>query len=140
MLGVCHRVVITADIQREWRNHFSSYSLLWLGAMQAKRKVVVCEPERRIELQKAMAAEGFTTIEEAAVLKDVLLIEAAVETDNAVVSLDEQARRLYIRLARRVPAIRSTVWVNPVRFEDRPIEWLRSGARLERDRRLGSAP
>jgi hypothetical protein len=140
MLGVCHRVVVTTDILREWKNHFSNFSLVWLASMRVKRKVVVCEPIRSVELQEAMAAEGFSEAEKAAVLKDVLLVEAALETDRAIVSRDEEARRLYVRLAKHVPSLRSAVWVNPVREDDRPVNWLKSGARLEKERRLGSAP
>jgi hypothetical protein len=138
MLAICHRVVITVDIQMEWRNHSSNFSLVWLAAMQSRGKVVPCDPTLSIDLRTAMTAEEFTEAEEAAVFKDMLLVVAALETDRAIVSRDEKARHLYTRLAKHVPSLRSAVWINPVRQDERPVDWLKSGARLERKRRLGS--
>lgn len=137
MYTVCHRVVVSPEIVREWQDHFSNFFVVWLGAMQARSKIVRYEPEGSINLEQAMTTEGFSSLEEAAVLKDLLLVEAALQTDKVVISRDERARKLFGRLAKHERALRTLVWVNPVLDDDAPLEWLRSGARLQRDRRLG---
>jgi hypothetical protein len=138
VLSICHKAVLTQDIDREWKDHYSHYSLLWAAAMRGKRKLALCEPTQSLELEEAMAAEALGDAQKDAVRKDALLVEAALEADMAIISLDEIARRLYQRLAKHIPRLRTLVWVNPVREDDEPIEWLKAGARLEQSRRLGS--
>lgn len=137
MYRICHKVVLTPDIEEEWARHFSKYSLLWLGAMRRKRKAFKCLIERTWT-EENMASAGLTDAEMAVVHKDKLLIEAALHADMAVVSLDEEARSLYKRIAVHAEELRSLVWVNPDLPEDEAVVWLQSGARLERQRRLSS--
>ena len=72
----------------------------------------------------------------AAMLKDIHLLEAALATDNIVVSRDDSARGLFSKTARVVHAISSTVWVNPAEEVD-PRLWLDNGAEPDQERMLG---
>lgn len=69
-----------------------------------------------------------------AVLKDLHLIEAALATDQIVVSLDERAHR---ELA--VEATADVVWVNAVLEGGHALYWLRSGAPKKEEWKLGRA-
>jgi hypothetical protein len=71
-----------------------------------------------------------------AMLKDVLLIEAALATDETVLSLDEVVRGLFSGLCHQVKQINEIIWVNPVIAEEKCIEWLREGAPAEKHRML----
>src|SRR5262249_6151330 len=44
MLTICHKVVMTDDIDKEWRKHGSRYSMSWLAAMQSRRKLRADDP------------------------------------------------------------------------------------------------
>ena len=69
--------------------------------------------------------------------KDFHLLEAARETDQTVISLDETVRQLFARATQRVGEIRDIVWVNPERTEEEePIVWLQNGAPPEECRKL----
>jgi hypothetical protein len=44
MLKICHRVVLTPEIEREWRQHASRFSMRWLATMRSRRKAVDVHP------------------------------------------------------------------------------------------------
>lgn len=67
--------------------------------------------------------------------KDILLIEAALATDQTIISLDETVRQLFANLAPEIRDLRTIVWANP-ELEDLRT-WLAEGASPERARMLG---
>ncbi len=73
--------------------------------------------------------------------KDFHLLEAALETDKTVISLDQTVRTLFAQAAQQVGEIRDVVWVNPDRtVEEQPIVWLQNGAPNEAHRQLSAYP
>jgi hypothetical protein len=106
--------------------------------MTARRKVrfvnLIVDDELRGKIGRTAARDR----DREAMLKDVLLIEAAMETDHTVISLDEAARGLFGKAAQSVGELRSIVWVNPEMVDEHPIPWLENGAKPEKRRRLGS--
>ena len=67
------------------------------------------------------------------------LIEAALETDKTIISLDETVRMLYAQVSQQVGEIRDIIWVNPERTtEEQPITWLKNGALPEVHRQLSA--
>ena len=69
--------------------------------------------------------------------KDFHLLEAALATDQTIISLDETIRQLFARASQRVGEIRDIVWVNPDRTEEEePLVWLQNGAPPEDHRKL----
>ena len=69
-------------------------------------------------------------------LKDALLIEAALGVDKIVASLDDTVGDHFARAAARINRIGTIVWVNPAHDPDQCLEWLRAGAKSERARQL----
>lgn len=69
--------------------------------------------------------------------KDFHLLEAARETDQTIISLDETVRGLFARATQHVGEIRDIVWVNPeYNEEEEPLVWLQNGAPPEDHRKL----
>ncbi len=69
------------------------------------------------------------------------LIQAALETDKTIISLDETVRGLFALAAKHVGEIQGIIWVNPERTtEEQPISWLRNGAPAEAHRQLSAYP
>ncbi len=81
------------------------------------------------------AAETKTACD--AMLKDMLLIEAALHTDRIVISLDETVRKHFDVTSEHVSALKYIAWVNPCITEETAIDWLKDGAELEKERLLG---
>ena len=70
-------------------------------------------------------------------IKDIILIEAAMYADNTITSLDEAARKRYKKISIEVTEIDQIIWVNPDKEDETPIIWLREGAKPDQKRKLG---
>jgi len=96
--------------------------------MTAKRRVVMLENPRHEPLRRKMITPEM--------VKDVHLLEAALATDKRIASGDDTASGFY----RGIPEVRMVLWINPAREEERAMEWLGEGAKLETFRLLLPAP
>ncbi|MBI4472546.1 MAG: hypothetical protein HY646_07745 [Acidobacteria bacterium] len=97
------------------------FRLTWRLAMEQKGKVqhlgsVDCGPLknriRALNLRKPS--------EQLAMQKDALLIVAAQAADRVIVSLDNEARSLFMKYAKQLKTPRGIKWRNP---EKEPIPW-----------------
>ena len=137
-LTICHRVVMTPDIMEEWHHHRSGFARTWLASMMARKKCAFVELPRDDNLRSKIERAAIGEQDRAAMLKDSHLIEAAMTTDQIVVSLDEAARGLFAQASQSVGELKSVTWVNPDRLDEQPIRWLENGAKSEKNRLLGS--
>ena len=71
------------------------------------------------------------------VAKDVHLVEAALATDRLITSQDERVRSALRTASNNVGELKRIVWVNPTRGDEKPVDWLREGAKTEERRLLG---
>lgn len=115
-------------------SHFAS---TWLAAMAARGRVISDKIGANVVTRREIESAAATPKKMTALRKDFHLIEAALATDLAVVSRDDEVRRLLKAAAPAVAAIQKVVWVNPAVPAERPIEWLVKGARAESARMLG---
>lgn len=125
ILEICHRIVVTEESLAESQRHLSKFSRLWLKSMYARKKVVKVE-NFDLECDKALAK--FDEKQREIAQKDLFLLQAAVGADGLILSLDDNARKVFSSLAQHVQALRSLCWLNPATFEGMK-EWLESGAR-----------
>jgi predicted nucleic acid-binding protein len=137
VLKICHRVVLTKEIQEEWNRHQSPFTLSWRSSMVARKKVAWLEVAQNDAFRTGIQNFRFSEKERSAVLKDAHLIEAALETDLTVASLDETARGLLRKAAQNVKPLQQVLWVNPTKEEEHTTEWLEGGAEVEQERQLG---
>lgn len=127
---------MTADIAAEWNEHQSSFARRWRVSMTASRRVRRLSLEHNDDLRRKIGSTADNASQREAMLKDCHLLEAALATDNTIVSLDEAARELFSAAAQTVGELRGVVWANPDRVEEGVESWLASGARPERRRFL----
>ncbi len=134
-----HRMVMTRKISNEWNRHQSRFALEWRASMDARRKVVRIDPLENRELQDKITNTTDNEDDTEAIQKDMHLLEAAMQTDKTIVSLDETIRSLFAYASRQVGEIRNIIWVNPERTtEEQPITWLKNGALPEVHRQLSA--
>lgn len=140
VLKVGHHVVMTDEIKKEWDAHMSKkYSRIWLTRMLDSRRVDRIEKEKeRDENLRKMIDEVIPRDQRDTVAKDVHLIEAAIATDRLITSRDETARKAFGNASANVSELKQIVWVNPTQDGEKPIDWLRDGAKAEAHRQLGS--
>jgi hypothetical protein len=132
---------MTPDIQAEWNKHQSRFAREWLLRMARQRRIWFENSalDQQRNLLEQIGAVAKDNVELAIMNKDLLLLEAALKTDSLVTSLDEKARNPFMRVAKFIPEIQRIIWVNPDKPEERPIEWLQSGAPADAWRMLGQA-
>jgi len=134
---ICHRVVMTPGLIREWDQNQSSFARNWRQQMISRRKYVMLDIEPGDSLRDTIGMLQSTEGEIAKMQKDRVLIEAAIASDSSIVSLDESARRLFVLASSAMAMLNRIVWVNPDRDDEQPIHWLKRGAKPDRRRMLG---
>lgn len=137
VLAVGHHVVMTKAIREEWHRHMSRYSKRWRRQMWARKRVVKVIDERNEILRDRIDA-SVSQDQKAMVAKDVHLVEAALATDQLITSRDERVRSALRTASNNVGELKRIVWVNPTQGDEKPIDWLRDGAKTEDHRLLGA--
>lgn len=125
VLKISHRIVMTADLAKEWDEHQSLYAARWRAEMRSRDKIIDITVVKNDQVRRQLV---MTT----AVQKDLHLIEAALETDKIVVSLDDRAQAQL-----RVEATKDVMWVNAVLEGGHAVYWLRNGAPVVEEWKLG---
>ena len=137
VLSLSYRIVMTEKINNEWKNHQSRFARWWRVSMDARKKIDRINPPEDEALQTEITTTTNNENEIEALRKDFHLLQAALATDQTVISLDETVRHLFKRASQQVGEIRNIIWVNPDRTaEEQPIAWLRNGAQPEPHRQL----
>ena len=137
VLLLCHSVVMTPEIRDEWKMRRSDFARRWRKSMYARKKVCRIDSPADEELRNKIKQTATSETEIDDMQKDCHLLEAALATDQTVVSLDGNARQYFAGASQRVGEIRDIVWVNPERMEEEaPIVWLQNGAPPEEHRKL----
>lgn len=138
VLSLSHRIVMTEKINNEWKNHQSRFARRWRVSMDARKKIERINPPEDEALQNKVTNTADDADEIEAMEKDFHLLQAALATDQTVISLDETIRGLFKRASQQVGEIRNIIWVNPDRMEEQPILWLQNGAPPEPRRQLSA--
>jgi hypothetical protein len=149
LLDICHRVVFTPEIDREWNYNVLSESspgdkvrliflLDWLPAMQDRGKIIRLPSPANVALRRKINRLGLPQASRRTISDDVHLIEAALAGDGVVISRDDEVHRLLQGISGNCREIEKVIWVNPVTDDLEKIEWLRRGARRVKAWQLGS--
>jgi len=115
VLKICHRLVLTEDLREEWEKHRSRFSRRWLTRMVAKDKVETPSVTTDRELQQAIndfargVSDDFEVIAayRQAMQKDRHLLEAALASDELILSLNEKDRRRFAEACDEIQSIRT---------------------------------
>jgi hypothetical protein len=140
VLKVCHRMAMTGPIQEEWNKHQSRFARGWRTSMVARKKIEFVEVAPHLTLEKRIERAVIDSHLTAIIDKDRRLIEAALVTEERVISLDDHVRRHLQDHVARLPEVRSICWVNPCTTDEKAVAWLEEGAPAERSRALGHTP
>lgn len=134
-----YALVMTSEIKAEWKKHQSLFAKKWLQEMYGRKRIQVARPEHNEELCKRTEEAGESIKQRNAIWKDFHLIEAALATDQRIVSMDQKMRHLLSIAATKkgVKELRAIVWVNPDKSEEQALAWLKDGAPHEAKRCLG---
>jgi len=108
---VCHRIIMTPSLLDEWKRHESRFARKWLRSMFACRKV------RNVKHPCfKLAATDITCLndeENESLRKDAHLFEGAFEGDGIIISLDDEAARIWDKCRRHLQLPKEVEWINP---------------------------
>ena len=132
-----HHIVMTSELSEEWNTHQSKFAATWLRSMIARKRWHNVKPPVNQALHDKIEQTATHENEIEEMRKDFHLLEAALATDQTIISLDETVRQCFAQAAQHVGEIRTIVWVNPDhKEEEEPLVWLQNGAQPEDHRQL----
>lgn len=132
VLDICHRIAFNAAILEEWRRHQSKFTKRWRPSMYARKKIVNLSNDADARLSDRILGATADVENRRAMLKDIPLIVAALQVDHVVISLDEEARRLF-----HMNELNTIIWANPLAERQRMGAWLKGGAEPIDEWKLG---
>ncbi len=135
-----YRVVISDEIRKEWDEHASNFARRWWGAMERRKKMCdIGNPRKNKNLRTKILNTARSEKQIKAMEKDFHLLNAALATDQTIISREKRVRQLFKRASQQVCEIQGIIWVNPDKTaEEHPIAWLQNGAPPEAYRRLSA--
>ena len=139
VLKICHKAVMTQAVREEWDRHQSNFARKWRSSMVARKKLRLLVIPERENLRNKLQSENIPPTKRNAMLKDFHLIEAALKTDQRIITLDDAARTLFCETSSNISELRNILWVNPVSDPVEVMEWLRKGAHKEKRWKLEPA-
>ena len=132
-----HRVVTTRAIRTEWSKHQSQFTQTWFASMIARKQVCWIDAPADDQLRGDVERHAISEKKRDAMLKDTHLIEAALQADKIVISMDEKVRQAFGEVTYKIRPLALIAWVNPCVSDEMVIDWLQRGAPLEKERLLG---
>jgi len=95
--------------------------------MYSRRKVINCSSIRNFDhIRRAIKnRKNLTEGQKEAADKDFLLVEAALNSDQIIISIDVKARRIYRDMAKEVRDLSGVIWVDPIEEFTPLISYLR---------------
>ncbi len=139
VLSICHKIVVNPEMKKEWYGHESKFFRKWRVQMVAKRNFIYIDKddESFLDIKAQIESLAKTYENREAMEKDCFLLELALAHDKIIISNDEKVRNLFREISAQVIEIRDVNWINPIKPEETPIDWLKDGACLEHKRSLG---
>lgn len=136
VLDVCHHMVFTREVEREWKDHRSGFALRWQVMMEQKGKVY--RTLERSDPRSSIMSAARSEAARAAMIKDAHLIAAAMAADCVIASLDSRARALFSEISLEVKELGKVTWVPVGESDDVALKWVQAGARAVGTWRLGA--
>lgn len=121
-------IVFSRALQAEWNTHQSRFSRTWRSSMVARKRLHTSDLAEQIVLRQRIEALDNDRRCRNAMSKDAHLVELALQEDERIVSLDEEARGCFSTLVPTHPPLGDVVWVNPTIPAHEAGDWLDKGA------------
>lgn len=107
-----HSVAMCPALRAEWRKHQSQYSQRWMASMIARKQLKFVNYKKSI--YSCIENGNFSDSIKKICLKDVHLVDIALEEDKYIFSKDDTAREKFSYVAIYYQDLRQLIWLNPV--------------------------
>lgn len=131
-----YRIVLSVQLHKEWLAHPSRLMTQFLYKLKSRGRILHLEDYEntyniRENLHNIRDKARIQAIE-----KDLHLIEAALLTDNTIISRDNKSRKHFCFIMNDFQIIGNIYWVDPTNVQEEPLLWLINGADSESSRSL----
>ena len=110
ILNICHKAVLTDDIQSEWNKHQSGEAKKWRARMVAKKKIKFTRPDKLFfEEQVESKVPAEFSKDKAELNKDTHLLAAADAADKILLTCDDAL----LKLCNKYNIHQNLEWLNP---------------------------
>ena len=137
----CFHIVLSPEIRREFnRTPFSPLANTWRQMMDSQDRFYPLSDSINEDLRRKvrnLKSHQMNDHDKEAMLKDIRYIEAALSTDQRILSRDDEARGCFKRSVRFIPKMMEIMWSNPILPKDDTENWLKNCAPIEEQRQLG---
>lgn len=113
---VCHHIVMTPAIQAEWKEHASRFAYKWWRSMVACRKVKMVQ-DTHFKLPPTDIT-CLNTEENTSLQKDAHLLEGAFEGDGIIISLDDNAAKIWDKCHKHIQLPKAIKWISPFQWSN----------------------
>lgn len=131
-----YHYVMSPEIRREWDKHRSRFTQKWRRAMKSKRRQAWVESDENPKLDETIVEYAPSDEVRTAMVKDSMLVNAALKTDKRDISLERRVRGHFRDLSKHYLPVGEIAWVNPTKDQEKPLGWLQNGAPAEESRLL----
>jgi hypothetical protein len=128
-----HLVAFNKDLSDEWNRHQSSFARKWRLTMVAKRKVVFVESFENMRLRDSLSRAVIQKKKLQAAMKDIHLVELALQTDKFIISGDNEVRLIFWDSSEKIPLLKDIIWFNPIEQFDFVMNWFKEGAKITKE-------
>lgn len=118
-----HVLLVDPKLWDEWRVHLTRYSASWLTDIISREQLVFVTLSDRHRHGLTAAIYTLPVAQQPAALKDLHILQAAVEHNALVISNEQVCRRAYVSCGSSYPPIQGVYWVSPLMCADLP-HWL----------------
>jgi predicted nucleic acid-binding protein len=140
VLANLYNIVFSPEIEEEWNRHLTRFSSRWRTSMIGANQVIWIDSCTNVDLREKIENASQDKFDKATMLKDCILLEAALITDKIIFSMDEKIRRKFNRIAKiQVKELQQIMWANPTKDQDDCVAWLQKDAEDDDKRKLGKS-
>jgi hypothetical protein len=131
-----HVAVFNRQLQREWRDHASRFSSMWLQNMVQKGRTLAEEGEGFTELLVPACQSQVSDANRAALEKDFHLVQSALATGQLILSNETRFPRYVANACQTVGEFLDLYYGGPATEGDLCRLWIKAGAEKEPRRRI----
>ena len=129
-------IVSTFELRKEWNRHQSGFFRAWRAKMMGRKRIVSLNVVSHEIMRNKLVRFAANDDECKAMLKDCHLLEAALESDQRIISCEILVRKHFSRACLNVNEICRILWVNPTDDDETIFVWLTDGAPESVERHL----
>jgi len=111
ILKICHHLIMTDAIKKEWKHHKSGYTRMWQRQMYSRRKIESIKDDKLPSL--SINESHFTESELDALKKDLPLLKAACASDGIIITRDTEIRDICSKYKKQIKLSKSIRWIIP---------------------------